>query len=106
MEAKGMDQTSCGFPDISYHGESAWRVPDEYSSRELGIYYCGQEVKEYIFVAYNMHWIEHEFALPTLPKGRTWHLCMQTSEVELPEAIQNAKEIAIEGRSIAILIGK
>lgn len=106
MEAKGMDQTSCGFPDISYHGESAWRVPDEYSSRELGIYYCGQEVKEYIFVAYNMHWIEHEFALPTLPKGRKWHLCMQTSEVELPKDTQNSKRIAIEGRSIAILIGK
>ena len=35
----GLDTISCGIPDVSYHGENAWQIPSEISSRQLGILY-------------------------------------------------------------------
>ena len=40
-ELKGLDRTACGVPDVSYHGESAWQVKNEVSSRQLGVLYSG-----------------------------------------------------------------
>ena len=34
-ELRGMDQISCGVPDVSYHGEYAWQTPSEISSPSL-----------------------------------------------------------------------
>lgn len=39
-EMQGLDKTRCGVPDVSYHGESAWRTPSEVYSRQLGVYYA------------------------------------------------------------------
>ena len=62
-EMTGMTYSKKGVPDVSYHGENAWRVPLEVSSRQLGVYYSGTdrtgEGDEDCFVAYNMHWLEH-----------------------------------------------
>ena len=45
-------------------------MPKEVSSRQLGVYYSGARTKNAdCYVAYNMHWLEHVFALPALPKG-------------------------------------
>ena len=69
-EMLGLDQTRCGVPDVSYHGENAWQAPKEVSSRQLGVYYSGAVAGgDDCFIAYNMHWLEHKFALPALPKG-------------------------------------
>ena len=77
----GIDYTSCGIPDVSYHGESAWRAPSEVSSRQLGVFYHGTSGKEdNCFVAYNMHWLSHTFALPKLPKGQAWYEIITTEE--------------------------
>ena len=66
-----------GIPDVSYHGENAWKVPCEVSSRQLGVFYNGEDPdtgeEEHLFIAYNMHWLEHTFALPALPKGKKWY---------------------------------
>ena len=74
-EMTGMTYSKKGVPDVSYHGENAWRVPLEVSSRQLGVYYSGTdrtgEGDEDCFVAYNMHWLEHTFALPALPGERS-----------------------------------
>ncbi len=43
-EMQGVDKTRfCGVPDVSYHGESAWRTPSEVYSRQLGVYYSGDD---------------------------------------------------------------
>lgn len=107
-EMKGIDYTSCGVPDISYHGENAWRAPSEIASRQLGVYISGQNEKEALFTAYNMHWLPHTFALPTLPKGKHWYETASTQEgvLEVPRLLKNAREVKLEERTIKVFIGK
>lgn len=108
-ELKGMDQIACGIPDVSYHGEYAWQVPSEISSRQLGVYYCGAVIKDMdCFAAYNMHWLKHSFALPALSSGKKWYLAMCTDEgfQEEPLLLEHQREIMLKERTIAILWGK
>ena len=107
-ELRGMDRTACGVPDVSYHGESAWQVKDEVSSRQLGVFYsaAGPEDQE-CFIAYNMHWIPHAFALPSPGKGRGWKLAADTRDgiLESPVSPEDQKSIELRERSITILTG-
>lgn len=61
------------------------------------------------FVAYNMHWIPHEFALPALPKGKKWYRILSTeSETGFVEETleENQKETTVEERTIVMFLGK
>lgn len=105
----GLDQISCGTPDVSYHGESAWQVPADVSSRQLGVLYCasGQNDND-CFIAYNMHWVRHSFALPALAKKKKWYRIAETSAgiLEKPELLENQKTMVLKERNIVFLIGK
>ena len=108
-ELLGMDRNGCGIPDVSYHGEMAWRAPTEVASRQLGIYYSNQGKEEAdCFVAYNMHWLEHEFALPALKKGRKWYRIASTREGvrKEPEVLENQRKIEVDEREIVVFISK
>lgn len=105
----GMDKTSCGVPDVSYHGENAWQVPAEVASRQLGVLYSGDGIEDAdCFVAYNMHWLEHDFALPTLRKKKKWYRVFDTQAAfcEEAEPEENQKIIALQERSIVFLVGR
>lgn len=105
----GMDVTACGTPDVSYHGESAWLIPREVASRKLGILYSGSELKEDdCFIAYNMHWIAHSFAIPTLRKEKKWYQVTETAEgiLEHERLLENQKTVELKPRSVVLLIGK
>lgn len=92
-EARLMDYISCGYPDMSYHGTRAWYPDYTNYSRTLGIMLCdkycevenrnfylgtkdeseGVETKgNMYYIAYNMHWEDHEFDLPKLPAYYSW----------------------------------
>lgn len=106
-ELLGIDQSGCGMPDVSYHGEMAWRAPTEVASRQIGIYYSSQDKEEAdCFVAYNMHWLEHEFALPALKKGRKWYRAASTKEGILKELVvlENQRNIELDEREIVVLV--
>lgn len=108
-ELIGIDRVASGVPDISYHGEAAWQVPSEVSSRQLGIYYYGEAFDDVsCFVAYNMHWLSHSFALPALTKGKKWYLAVSTKEgvLEEEQLLENQKEVMIDERTICIFVGK
>lgn len=84
--AKFSDYRSLGCPDVSYHGQSAWKPDEEYFRKQLGIMYWGPyETKEggtledTIYVAYNMHWGTHYLGLPRLPQGYEWKPVLDTS---------------------------
>lgn len=112
---KGIDYRSLGSPDISFHGGEAWKPMLDYSYRHIGVMYCGKYAEDGegkpdadFYVAYNMHWEPHEFALPKIPKGRNWRLCMDTAipgsfpeEREEPAA-ESGGRILAEARSIQI----
>lgn len=107
-ELQGMDRVCCGIPDVSYHGKYAWREPLEVASRQLGVFYCGAVADDNdCYVAYNMHWLEHSFALPALSKEKKWYKIVSTNEgiLEEPLLLENQREAEIPERTIAIFIG-
>lgn len=111
-EMTGMTYSKKGVPDVSYHGENAWRVPLEVSSRQLGVYYSGTdrtgEGDEDCFVAYNMHWLEHTFALPALPRGKKWYRIASTREgiLDKAEPLDDQKFAEVKDRTIMIFSGR
>ncbi len=119
-EPKNVDYLACGHPDVSYHGVNAWCPEFESFRRQLGIMYCGEYGRradgtpdDYFFVAYNMHWEPHEFALPKLPKGMKWHIAIRTDEEKdgiYPEGrellLPEQKKTMIPPRTIVVFIGK
>ena len=107
-----MDFIAAGYPDLSYHGEEAWRLSVGKTSREAGVMYCGRYAKtdrraddDFFYIAYNMHWEEKRLALPKLPAGLVWSVVMDTAREGQPEASvgDNGMKVRVEGRSIKIL---
>ena len=98
----GRDEMSCGVPDVSYHGESAWQIPQNVASRQLGVYYHGEgESEGDCFIAYNMHWTEHKFALPALSKGKRWYRVFSTvRRVERRNACGKSERDCVNERTI------
>lgn len=109
-EFLGIDRAGCGVPDVSYHGESAWRASTEVSSRQIGVYYSAASVADGddCFVAYNMHWLGHELALPALSGKRQWHLKGATDEgvLEEPRLLEDQRKIEIMPRTVLFIIGR
>ena len=111
---KIMDDKSCGYPDISYHGEMAWYPKFENYNRHIGVMYCGEysekeDVREDDFyIAYNMYWQNKRFALPKLPKDRAWCLLLDTRDgfMEETKALDIQTDILVHDRSVVVLIGK
>ena len=105
-ELQGIDLSCCGVPDVSYHGEEAWQIPGEVSSRQLGVYYSGAQTKsEDCYVAYNMHWLEHVFALPALPKGYGWYVKATTERgmLDVPVLLKDQRKLELKERSVTVL---
>ncbi len=84
QECRLMDYRSYGCPDLSYHGCEAWKPGWEPYNRHMGILLNGAYGKEkeegYFYIAVNMHWESHDFALPKLPKGQVWKKVLSTEE--------------------------
>lgn len=105
-----MDYASCGYPDLSYHGAEAWK-PDLFSyNRHVGLLFAGRysnENDKFIYMAVNMHWEKHDFALPNIPNGLKWKIKYDTfSEVsnrQLTEAEKEAGKVSLNPRSVIIL---
>ncbi len=106
-----LDYRSVGIPDLSFHGENAWRPEMENFRRQLGVMYAGDYAEDDTFlVLYNFHWEKHDFLLAHPPVGKKWAVVIDTAldeengiypeghEQELP-----AYERIVEPRSIVVL---
>ncbi len=116
-ELQGTDYLAKGFPDISFHGERAWYLSYENTSRLLGVMYCGLYAEktdgkpdDFIYVAYNFHWENRALALPNLPEGMRWEKIADTGNLTADtfcrtdgEAYEKAVEVG--PRSIVVLLG-
>ncbi len=106
------DYKSCGSPDLSYHSSRAWYGGFEYNSRQLGMMYCEQYAQQegFLYVAYNLHPLEQELALPALPAQMSWYLAADTSTEAgfLPseQKLKECRTIRVPARTIMILVGK
>ena len=98
-----------GIPQISYHGEDAWQMPAGRASRQLGVFYHEESTEKDFYIAYNMHWLSHSFALPSLPKGMEWVCIAGTKEGVLDEneAVPvKDKKVQLEERTIKVFVGR
>lgn len=103
------DYKQCGFPDVSFHSEEPWRVDVDPLSRQFGILYdCEYEGdKAFIYVAVNLHWTTHSFAIPKIPSGYKWSLFASTDESFDDSLVTDSiSELTIKERSITILVTK
>lgn len=117
-ELKGVDYLTKGFPDISFHGERAWYLNSENTSRLLGVMYCGAYGRksdgtpdDHIYVAYNFHWENRTIALPNLPGNAVWKKVADTSDTETEGFYRESEEsykksIEISPRTIMVLVGR
>lgn len=71
----------------------------------------GEEKDVSFFMAYNMHWIPHDFALPKLPEGSEWRIAIDTGkegvegiykEGEEPR-LDNQRTVTLPERTILVL---
>ena len=116
VEPRLMDYISCGYPDVSYHGEKAWQLSMEVYERSAGILYSGyygrhRDGKEdsFFYLCINMHWEPGKLALPRLPKDYKWELLLNTDDEEKGIATDQELSadtiITINARSIALYAG-
>ena len=120
VELKGVDYLTKGFPDVSLHGERAWYLSYENTSRLLGLMYYGAYAKEeedkeasqddFIYVGYNFHWENRSLALPNLPEGMCWKKIADTSlhgqGFHVEDEGEYKKSIEIGPRAIVVLLGR
>ncbi len=119
------DYCACGYPDLSLHGEEAWKAETDDLTRHFAMLYAthyadvdkngkwlpGSDKSkkgDFIYIAVNMHWSEHEFALPKMHPDKRWKVLIDTSRNlnEEPDLSENVKKIRVGERSIMILIGR
>lgn len=105
-----LDRFGHGYPDLSYHGEEAWKVQLNENNRHIGIMYCGHAEDgmsaDYIYIASNMHWNSHRFALPSIANYE-WVKAFETTEnVLVTDYKKNTGYIDIAPRSVTVLVGK
>lgn len=111
VRKKMMDYISCGYPDVSFHGEQAWHADFANYNRHFAVMYCGAYEKDGkggrdddFFVIYNMHWMNHRFHPPKPPKGKEWKIVMSTDEGFFDKQVSvDRGEVMVQQRSIMIL---
>ena len=112
-ELRGMDYIACGCPDISCHGTKPWYPDVSNYSRVIGIMLYGKyapisirKSDKAFYIAYNMHWEEHTFDLPVLPKDKKWRAILNTNEIDSDVSKIGEKEginqYVVKARSIVI----
>jgi glycogen operon protein len=102
-EMRIMDYLSCGYPDLSYHGVAPWKPNVNKNSHFVGVMYCGKYADDNSFyLAINMHWEDHTFLLPKLPKELHWEQILATAgEFSRIPSEEGAK---VPSRSIAVFM--
>lgn len=116
-EMRGVDYMAKGFPDVSVHGERAWFLNRDNTSRLLGIMYCGAYAQkddgtedDFLYIGMNFHWEKRNIALPNLPDGMNWKKIADTSEMGEPwfreQEEPYKKSVKINPRTIVVLTAR
>lgn len=100
---KGTDYLSVGYPDISIHGEEAWKNDLLIGSYHFGVlynnYYADESDDTLVYVGYNMHWEPHDLALPKLTDHKKWEMILATDDT----AKVDDTKVHVPERSVVVL---
>ncbi|MCD8348774.1 MAG: Type II secretory pathway, pullulanase PulA and related glycosidase [Lachnospiraceae bacterium] len=113
-ELQCADYRSTGYPDLSYHGERAWYGDLRHSSLHMGCMYSGFYAGEqsFLYIAWNFHWEEQQFALPLLPEQYFWYRVFDTSlansfpQPDEQEQLTDVRIFAAPPRTVVVLEGR
>jgi glycogen operon protein len=96
----GQDSAGCGYAEVTWHGTGAWNADWSSDSRIVAFMLSGRNAAgspdDDVYVAINMHWDGHTFALPGLPQGRHWHLFANTGAAAPGDVWQPGEEPLLE----------
>ncbi len=125
------DYLSIGYPDLSIHGEEAWMADLDDLTRNFALLYAeaysddithkiensafhvGEEKNDtnmagtnLVYLAINMHWSTHSFALPKIPSGKRWKIAFDTATDKSSSEYMKVEEheISVSERSIRVLV--
>lgn len=108
------DYRGFGFPDLSFHGESAWILEPSVGGLCIGMMYCGayssdESKSEDVYVGYNFFSAVSTLALPQLPKNRGWYRVMDSADeipyLEIPVR-QEDPFLLMKPQSICVLVSR
>lgn len=114
---KMYDLTGLGFPDLSYHTDTAWMADFSSNQPYIGMLYCNanesaaEYTREFIYMAYNFQLTPQKFALPVLPKGLSWHIAIDTRREAsvlsgvLP-LLERTQTFLVQAQSITVLVSR
>ena len=116
-ELRGVDYQTRGLPDVSVHGERAWFLNSENTSRLLGVMYYGAYARkkdgtydDSVYIAYNFHWENRSVALPNLPGTSCWTKVIDTSMLKTNgfcyDDEKYSRKLEIAPRTIVVLLAK
>ena len=102
-----VDHLAAGYPDLSFHGTTAWQPELNGNSHAFGMLYCGwyHGSDTFLYVIYNMYWKDLTFDLPKLPKGSAFYLISDTSmsPAVLPNPLKiKENSVTVSSRSVSI----
>jgi len=113
-----LDPMDCDHPEVSWHGARAWQPDWSPESRLLAVMWCGHHLDQwaspdYVYVAANAHWDQHELQLPVLDDGWVWHLFADTSQGSVGAVVpgsetpvRNPYSYPIAPRSVVAMVGR
>jgi glycogen operon protein len=114
------DYMGSGFPDISWHGATAWQPDWSEDSRLLAFMLDGKHAKggerpdNSIYVVTNTHWDGLYVELPSSPKGCQWHVFANTGantsqdiwDAGSEPVLSDQTHLYVGSRSVIILLAK
>jgi glycogen operon protein len=117
---RNRDCVGSGLADITFHGTRAWQPDWSNGSRVLAAMLCGKHAKggtvedNTIYMAMNSCWLPLHFELPFPPRGKRWHVSVNTgmpSPEDIFEAggepeVEDQSGMMVGPRSVVILIAK
>lgn len=108
-----VEKNSSGYPELSFHGEQAWKLDANSPFHVFGFMYAEPDAEYhtgrdcFLYCAVNTYWEERSLELPELPAGMKWYQTVYTAEEKL-----SGKEKAVDGkivlmaRSMMVLTGR
>jgi isoamylase len=106
--------------DVAWHGVRVGEPDWGAQSRTLAVLLCGKtgngeaSADQPLYIAMNMHWEMHAFALPGLPSGMRWHIAVNTDmpapqdiwDVGKEKELENQDQCLMGARSVVVLVGR
>ncbi len=119
------DLAQCGFPDLSFHQEEAWKADLSGDKHHIGVMFTelvdvakdkkndkdrrkvlGTKYARLYYIAFNMHWEERKFSMPNLIKKAKWNQIYSSGDDAVKFMDGNNLSFDVPARTVVIFEAK